>query len=93
MDNIIALVLTLLLVLRALPYILPYLSPALARRVRVRIGRFQALIDIAAGTLMFGLVVILLIREAWLLATILALIGIPTFKALGAGFRYLARNQ
>jgi hypothetical protein len=55
--------------------------------------RFQALVDIATGTMMVSFVVLLLWERQWILALLLAVISIPAFNGLIAGFRILARTQ
>jgi hypothetical protein len=93
MDNIFAIGLTLLLLLRGLPFLLNWLAPRFARRLRRLLLRFQALVDIATGTMMASFVVLLLWEHQWILALLLAAISIPAFNGLIAGFRVLARTQ
>jgi hypothetical protein len=93
MDNILALGLTILLLLRVLPWALGKLSPRFARRLHTQMQRFQALIDIAGGTLMGSLVVLLLWHRAWIPAVLLAVVSYPSLAGLVAGFRLLARTN
>ncbi len=93
MDNILALGLTILLLLRVLPWVLGKLSPRYARRLRTQMQRFQALIDIAGGTLMGSLVGLLLWNRHWIPAVLLAAVSFPIFAGLVAGFRLLARTN
>ncbi len=92
MDNLFAIALTLLLLLRGLPFLLKWLAPRLARRLHLLLLRFQALVDIAAGTMMAAFVGLLLWDRHWILAALLAGISVPTFTGLIAGFRFLARS-
>jgi hypothetical protein len=93
MDNIFAIGLILLLLLRGMPFLLNWLAPRFARRLHRLLLRFQALVDIATGTMMLGFVVLLLWQREWILALLLAAISIPAFNGLIAGFRVLARSQ
>ena len=93
MDNIFAIGLTLLLLLRGLPFLLNWLAPRFARRLRGLMLRVLALVDIATGTIMIGFVVLLLWEREWILAALLAAISIPAFNGLITGFRVLARSQ
>ena len=93
MDSIFAIGLTLLLLLRGLPFLLGRLIPGVGRRLRRYLLRVQALVDIAIGTMMASLVVLLLWDGHWILALLLAAISVPTFNGLIAGFRHLARSQ
>lgn len=93
MDNFLAIGLVILLLLRGIPLLLRLLAPRLARRLLGQMLRFGALLDIAGGTLMGGLVIALVWQRAWIPAVLLAAISIPTFLGLIAGFRLLARNQ
>ena len=91
-DNLFALGLTILLVMRLLPFILSWLSPPLARKLRNQMARFQALLDVGGGTLMLCLVVLLLWNRAWILALLLGAISLPAFSGLISGLRTLART-
>ena len=93
MDNLLALGLAIVLLLRGLPYLLARFAPPLARRLRIRIARFQALLDIAIGTLMAILVGLLLWNRASLLAAALGAISVPSWMGLLAGLRTLARTS
>jgi Tfp pilus assembly protein PilN len=92
MDNWLALGLTIALVLRSLPYLLGLLSPWLRRRLDQKVARFWALLDVGIGTLMAILVGALLWNRAWLLAALLGAISLPSWNALIAGLRTLART-
>ncbi len=92
MDNVLALGLVIVLLLRVAPYLLGRLSPALRHRLRNQMLRFQALLDVAGGSLMAILVGWLIAQRAWLPAMLLAAISIPTWTGLVAGLRHLART-
>lgn len=93
MDNFFAIGLTVLLLLRVLPYVITRFFPRAGRILNRHLLRFRALLDIAGGTLMISLVVLLLLHRAWILALLLGLASIPTVLGLVAGFRVLARLQ
>lgn len=93
MDNLLALGLFITLLLRGVPFVLAWMSPQLRRLLNNHMARMLALLDIGGGTLMAGLVVLLLWEKHWIAASLLALISIPTWTALFAGFRTLARTS
>ncbi len=93
MDNALALGLLVLLLLRGLPLLLMLVPAAPARRLRARLERYRALLDIAGGTLMAILVGALIWQRAWLPAAILGTISLPSWSGLWAGLQTLARSS
>ncbi len=92
MDNYLAIGLTVVLLLRGLPFVASLLPGPAGRRLRNQMLRFRALLDVACGTLMVALVVLLIMQRAWIAAALLGAISIPVFSGLVAALRVLART-
>ena len=92
MDNAIALVVLVFLLLRGLPLLLTIIPTSSARRLRIKLARYQALLDVGVGTLMAGFVGALVWYQAWVPAVILAAISLPAWASVWSGLRTLART-
>jgi hypothetical protein len=92
MDTFLAAALALSLLLRGVPFVVGLMSPSMRRRMQAQTARFWALLDVGVGTLMAILVGLLVWHGPWYMAILLGLISIPTWRAMWAGLRVLART-
>ncbi|GAC1534228.1 MAG: hypothetical protein NVS4B8_03390 [Herpetosiphon sp.] len=91
MNDIIAISLGIVLVTRVLLVVAKKFIPLMYRRWNPTFARWLALLDIAGGVIMLGVLVLLLLRGLWWLAALFALFTVPSLRGMATGFRHLVR--